>query len=173
MENYIPDAYVKSIYYIDYEKLKEKGIKCILFDLDNTLAPLSIKKPNKKIKEHFKKIKELGFKIIIFSNSGKSRLKPFKEELEVDCAFSCKKPMRKKFDLIIKEYKYSISEIVIIGDNIVTDILGGNKVGITTILVNPVSNKEKFGARISRVFEKRIMNKLAKKELFFRGKYYE
>ena len=173
MENYIPDAYVKSIYYIDYEKLKEKGIKCILFDLDNTIVPLSIEKPNKKIKDFFKKLKELGFKIIIFSNSSKSRLKPFKEDLEVDCAFSCKKPMRKKFDLIIKEYKYMISEIVIIGDNILTDILGGNKVGITTILVNPISNKEKMTTKISRIYEKKIINKLGKKELFYRGKYYE
>ena len=115
----------------------------------------------------------MGFKIIIFSNSGKSRLKPFKEELEVDCAFSCKKPMRKKFDLIIKEYKYNISEIIIIGDNIITDILGGNKVGITTVLVNPISNKEKWTTRISRIYEKRIINKLAQKELFYRGKYYE
>ncbi len=173
MENYIPDAYVKSIYYIDYEKLKEKGIKCILFDLDNTLAPLSIKKPNKKLKELIIKLKKMGFKIIIFSNSGKVRLKPFKEELEVDCAFNCKKPMRKKFDLILKEYKYAISEIVIVGDNIITDVLGGNKVGITTILVNPISNKEKTTTKISRIYEKRIIKKLSKKELFYRGKYYE
>jgi len=173
MEKFIPDIYVKSIYYIDYEKLKERGIKCILFDLDNTIAPLSIKKPNKKIKDHFMKLKNMGFKIIIFSNSGKVRLKPFKEELEVDCAFSCKKPMRKKFDLILKEYKYNISEVVIVGDNIITDILGGNKVGITTILVNPISNKEKTTTRICRIYEKKIITKLAQKELFYRGKYYE
>ena len=173
MEKYIPDAYIKSIYYIDYEKLKERGIKCILFDLDNTVAPLSIKKPTKKIKELFTKLKNMGFKIIIFSNSGKNRLKPFKEELEVDCAFSCKKPMRKKFDLIIKEYKYNISEIIIIGDNIITDILGGNKVGITTVLVNPISNKEKWTTRIARIYERKIINKLSQKELFYRGKYYE
>jgi len=173
MEKYIPDIYVKSIYYIDYEKLKERGIKCILFNLDNTIAPLSIKKPNKKIKDHFQKLKNMGFKLIIFANSGKTRLKPFKEELEVDCAFSCKKPMRKKFDLILKEYKYNISEVVIVGDNIITDVLGGNKVGITTILVNPISNKEKFVTKLCRICEKKIMTKLAQKELFHRGKYYE
>jgi len=173
MEKYIPDAYIKSIYYIDYDKLKERGIKCILFDLDNTIAPLSIKKPNKKIKDLFIKLKNMGFKIIIFSNSGKLRLKPFKEELEVDCAFSCKKPMRKKFDLILKEYKFAISEVVIVGDNIVTDIFGGNNVGITTILVNPISNKEKISTRISRFYEKKIIKTLGKRELFFRGKYYE
>ena len=173
MENYIPDIYVKSIYYIDYDKLKERGIKCILFDLDNTVAPLSLKKPNKKIKDLFKELKLKGFKIIMFSNSGKTRLKPFKEELEVDCAFNCKKPMKKKFNLILKEYKYGVSEVAIIGDNIITDILGGNKVGITTILVNPISNIETPLAKISRMNEKIIMKKLTKKELFYRGKYYE
>lgn len=173
MEKYMPDIYVKSIYYIDYEKLKERGIKCLLFDLDNTLAPLSIKKPNKKLKELILKLKNLGFKIIIFSNNGKTRLKPFKEELEVDCAFSCKKPMKKKFNLILNEYKYIVSEVAIIGDNLMTDILGGNKVGITTILVNPISNKETPQAKISRLCEKIIMKKLARHELFYRGKYYE
>lgn len=173
MEKYIPDAYLKSVYYIDYEKLKERGIKCILFDLDNTIAPLSLKKPNKKIKELVEKLKNMGFKVIIFSNSGKIRLKPFKEELGLDCAFSCKKPMRKKFEVILKDYKFSISEVVIVGDNIVTDVLGGNKVGITTILVNPISNKEMLRAKISRFYERKIISKLSKRELFFRGKYYE
>ncbi len=173
MEKYVPDIYVKSIYYINYENLKEKGIKCILFDLDNTVAPISLKRPNKKIKDLFAKLKNMGFKVIIFSNSGKIRLKPFKDELEVDCAFNCKKPMRKKFDLIMKEFRFQESEMVIVGDNIVTDVLGGNKVGITTILVNPISKKERIIAKISRRYEKYISKKLSKKELFYRGKYYE
>ena len=173
MEKYVPDLYVKSIYYVDYKKLKERGIKCILFDLDNTIAPLSIKKPTKKIKDLFIKLKEMGFKIIIFSNSTKARLKPFKDELEVDCAFNCKKPLRRKFNLVIKEYRFTESEIVIVGDNIITDILGGNKVGITTILVNPISAKEKITTKFSRIYEKHIIGKLSKKELFYRGKYYE
>ena len=51
MEKFIPDIYVKSIYYIDYEKLKERGIKCILFDLDNTIASYKDKETSKKVKE--------------------------------------------------------------------------------------------------------------------------
>lgn len=173
MEVYVPDIYDKSIYTINYDKLYENGIRCILFDLDNTIAPFSLKKPNKKIKELFDKLKNMGFKVIIFSNSGKGRLKPFKDILEVDCAYNCKKPLRKKFDLILKEYNYSVSEVVIIGDNIITDILGGNKVGITTILVNPVSNKDRIITKIIRIYERIIINKLSKKELFIKGKYYE
>ena len=173
MEKYIPDLYAKSIHYIDYDKLKGRGIKCLLFDLNNTITPVSLKKPNKKIKDLFTKLKNMGFKIIIFSNSHKKRLKPFKDELEVDCAFKCMKPLKRKFNIILKEFKYTESEIAIIGDNIVTDILGGNKVGITTILINPLSNKEKLITKISRIYERKIIRKLSKQELFYRGKYYE
>lgn len=173
MENYVPDIYIKSIYSIDYEKLQSKGIKCLLFDLDNTIAPLSLKTPNRKIKRFIGELKDMGFKIIIFSNSGKSRLKPFKDSLDVDCAYNCHKPMRKKFDIILRDYKFSISEVVIIGDNLVTDILGGNRVGITTILVNPLSSKERVVTKISRLYENFMIKKLSKKNLLIRGKYYE
>lgn len=173
MEKYIPDIYIKSVYKIDYDKLKERGIKCILFDLDNTLAPLSMKRPGKKIKDLFNKLKSMGFKIIIFSNSGKKRLKPFKSELEVDCAYSCRKPSRTKFDIILKDYKFSVSEVVIIGDNIITDILGGNKVGITTVLVNPISSKDRIITKFVRLYEKYIIAKLSDKGYFLKGKYYE
>ena len=50
MELYVPDVYKKSIYDINYNLLKEKGIKCLLFDLDNTLVPYNIKEVNDKLK---------------------------------------------------------------------------------------------------------------------------
>ena len=51
MEIYVPDIYQKSIYAIDYQKLINRGIKCLLFDLDNTLVPISAKSPNEKLAE--------------------------------------------------------------------------------------------------------------------------
>ena len=68
MDNFIPDMYQKSIYHIDYDKLKEDGIKCLLFDLDNTCVPFKDKEPNKKLKELFETLKDMDFKVIIFSN---------------------------------------------------------------------------------------------------------
>ena len=53
MNNFIPDIYAKDIFSVDYKKLKKDGIKCVLFDLDNTLAPLSQKEPSKDVKELF------------------------------------------------------------------------------------------------------------------------
>lgn len=173
MEAYIPDIYQKSIYVIDYQKLIDRGIKCLLFDLDNTLVPISDKVPNDKLKNFIKKLKGLGFKVIIFSNSNKHRLLPFKNELEVDCSASSHKPHSNKFLQVLKIYGYSVSEVAIIGDQLLTDVLGGNRVGITTILVNPISTKDFFWTRFSRRKEAKIMKKLRDNDLFTKGRYYE
>ena len=113
MELYIPDIYQKSVYVIDYQKLLNRGIKCLLFDLDNTLVPISDKEPNAKLKTFINKLKKMGFKVIIFSNSNKHRLLPFKNELEVDCSASSRKPSPTKFLQVLKIYGYSISEVAI------------------------------------------------------------
>ena len=93
MNNFIPDIYAKNIFEIDYKKLKADGIKCILFDLDNTIAPLKELRPSKDVKELFAYIDDLNIKAIIISNSRKSRVAPFKEELNVDSCFNSCKPI--------------------------------------------------------------------------------
>lgn len=172
MEMYVPDMYKKSIYDINYDVLKEKGIKCLLFDLDNTLVPYNIKEINDKLSKLFAELKQ-NFKIIIFSNSPIARVKFFKEALEVDGVGFAKKPRRKNFQNILNKYKLEEDEVAIIGDQLNTDIIGGNKVGITTILINPVSKKDPFWVKPERFYERRIMKKLKDHDLFFKGRYYE
>ena len=173
MDKLIPDMYQKSIYHIDYEKLKFDGIKCLLFDLDNTCVPTKEKNPNKKLIDQFDKLKDLGFKVIIFSNAGKKRLEPFKKTLDVDCSYSSRKPLRGKFNKIMKKFGYDLSETAIIGDQLFTDILGGNKVGIKTILINPMSSYDLPITKISRMLERKVMKKMSKKGILTKGKYYE
>ena len=90
MEMFRPDIYQKSIYDIDYIKLKNMGIRCLLFDLDNTLAPIDKDVPDKKLLDFFLYIEELGLKPIILSNSSKKRVEPFKEKCNVDIRKVCK-----------------------------------------------------------------------------------
>lgn len=173
MEIFLPDKYYKDIYSINYKKLKEQGIKCLLFDLDNTLVPVHATKPNKKLKDFINNLKELELKIIIVSNSKKKRLEPFKKELNVDCSYTSIKPFTFKFKKIIKLYKYDLSEIAMIGDQLLTDVLGANIMGITSILINPMSRKDIMFTKFNRKIEKFIERKLLKRELFKRGKYYD
>ena len=173
MDIFIPDMYQKSIYTINYEKLYEDGMRCLLFDLDNTCVPFTDKVPNKKLKDLFDRLKEMGFKVIIFSNATKKRLEPFKNGLVVDCSYSSKKPSKRKFLKVLKMFNYDLSETAIIGDQLFTDIFGGNRVGIKTILVNPMSNKDLFATKIFRLLEKGQYNKMKKRGILTLGKYYE
>lgn len=173
MDKFVPDVYQKSIYTIDYEKLKNSGIKCLLIDLDNTIAPLSIKKPDTKAKNLFAELQDMGFKVIIVSNSGKTRVSPFKDYLNVDAAHTAMKPFKKKYNKIMKVYGFKDVEIAAIGDQLCTDILGANRMGITSILINPISSLDFFGTKFFRFIEKKIFARLYKKGILEKGVYYD
>ena len=172
MDAFIPDIYSQSIYTINYKKLKKHGIKCLLFDLDNTIVSYSDKEPDKRLKEFFHHLED-DFKIIVFSNSGKNRLRPFKEKLNVDTAFSCHKPFKKKYKKVLELYRYKETQIACIGDQLITDIFGANRMNFTSILVNKIGKKEPIWTRFNRFFERFILKKLAKKNLLVYGEYYD
>ncbi len=172
MDIFIPDVYQKSIYTINYKKLKKNGIKCLLFDLDNTIAPYKVNEPDVKVKELFARL-ESDFKVIIISNSPKNRIRPFKEKLNVDCAYSSRKPFKTKYKKILEIYNFNIDEVACIGDQLLTDILGANRMGFTSILVNRVAKYETIFTKFNRFFEKFILKNLAKKNLLVSGEYYD
>lgn len=172
MKNYVPDMYVKDIYSINYEKLKKQGIKCLLFDLDNTLVEPHTKMPHKKLYSFFERLKK-DFKVIIFSNSRKKRLLPFKEKLDVEVNYSSMKPLPFSFYKILKKYQLKKEEVVLIGDQLLTDVIGGNRVGIKTVLTQPITEKDLWITKINRYRENKKFEKLLKQGLLEKGKYYD
>ena len=173
MNNFIPDIYVKNIFAIDYKKLKKDGIKCILFDLDNTLAPIGEDKPSKDVQELFAYLDDLNIKAIILSNSSKKRVAPFKEVLNVDSSCMSAKPFKRKYKKVLKMFRYEFSEVAAVGDQILTDVFGANRCGITSIFVDKLKDEDKFFTKINRFIEKRILNSLKKKGIYEHEKYYQ
>ena len=173
MQTFLPDIYQKSVYSINYEMLKSAGIKIILFDLDNTIIPLHAKSATKKIKDLFDDIKSMGIKPVIISNARKKRVAPFKDELVVDASFLSLKPLKWKYKKILKIYNVKPSEIAAVGDQLITDIWGANRMQITSILVNPMSSEDLTATKINRFFEKIIIRHYTKKKVFKKGEYYE
>ena len=167
-----PRIYQKSIYDINYKNLKEQGIKCLIFDLDNTLGLISNKNCPEETKELINKLKK-DFLIIISSNNMKRRLRPYLKELEVDGISWSMKPSVKCLLQIKNKYKLHKKEMCIIGDQIVTDILAGNRYHIKTILVDPLGEKDLKITGLNRKVENRIIKHYEKRGLFERGKYYE
>lgn len=172
MSKFIPNLYQKNIYEIDYKKLKKLGIKCLLFDLDNTCVPYHDNTFDIRLKKLFDKLKKLNFKVIIFSNSPNKRLKKF-TSLGVDYNALSLKPISYNFYKILKKYNFQKKEVCIIGDQLFTDIYGGNRIGIMTCLVDPITKEELLFTKITRHFETRKIKKLEKTGKFKRGKYYD
>lgn len=170
---FVPDIYQKSIYDIDYKKLKKNGIKCLIFDLDNTLTPVNIKSPNKRLKDLMEDLKNMKFKLLIVSNATKKRVEPFKDILCIDSSYLSFKPLKRKYLKILNVYKYKENEIACIGDQLLKDILGANRMEFTSILVNPIGKIDFALTKANRAIESAIFSKLEKKDLLKKGKYYE
>ena len=172
MSKLIPNKYYESIYKINYESLKKKNIKCLLFDIDNTCIPYKEKKISKELKQLFNKLNKQGFRIIIFTNAPKKRTIPFRK-INIECNPSSKKPFKYNFNKIIKKYNYKKEEVCIIGDQLFTDIYGGNRTGIYTILVDPLSKKDLIFTKVLRGLEMLVVLKYKRKGLFNKGDYYD
>ena len=172
-DRFVPDKYFKSIYDINYKALKKSGIKCLVFGLGNTLVPESVKSPTRKVKDLFEDLKDMGFRVVILSNSSKKEVTPFKELLCVDSAYLSFKPLKRKYKKIMKVYDLKDNQIACIGDELFYDILGANRMKFTSILVNPISTDDFAVTKITRKLENLVMKHLTKKDLFKKGRYYE
>ena len=171
MSYFKPDCYKKNIFEVDYKKLKSIGIKCLVFDLDNTLGLVSNKNCPDEAVKLIKKLKK-DFIVEICSNNTTGRLKPYLDELEIDGVSWSFKPSIKGVYKIRKKYNLNKKEMCIIGDQIVTDIFTGKRYGIYTVLVDPLGVKDLKITSLNRVIENFILKRYKKKNIFERGSYY-
>ena len=172
VNKYIPKIYKKNIFDIDYDILKRKGIKCIIFDLDNTIAIFDEKKITTKTKELLTKLQH-DFKVVIMTNNFKRRVSWLCKELDVEFVSFSLKPFKRGFRKVQKQYNYDKCEMCVVGDQLLTDIIGGNNFGIMTILVDPISKRDLSVTKINRILENKIFNTLKDEGILERGKYYE
>ena len=172
MRIFQPNVYKKNIFEIDYKKLKEEGIRCLVFDLDNTLGLISHKRCPQKTKITLRKLRK-DFIIVICSNNNRKRLKPYLDELNIDGIARSMKPSILGLFIIKRKYRLRKEEMCIIGDQMLTDVLAGNRFHIKTILVDPLGNKDLKITSLNRKIENLVMKAYAKKGLFKRGNYYE
>ncbi|WP_226667309.1 YqeG family HAD IIIA-type phosphatase [Metabacillus litoralis] len=165
LQQFLPGEYVKSIYHISPKKLKETGIKGIITDLDNTLVEWDRPNATPQLLDWFKEVKDHGIKVTIVSNNKEARVKSFSEPLNIPFIYKARKPMGKAFIKAVKNMSLKKEDVVVIGDQLLTDVLGGNRNGFQTILVVPVASTDGFFTRINRKIERRIMDNLKRKGL--------
>lgn len=144
---YVPDVYQKSIYRINYVKLKEKGIKLLSFDVDDTINDclldniegkvpfLNVKMPKDAI-HLVQELKEMGFIVILMTNASVGIGEGAYESLNADGYISkANKPETASFERTLEKYHLEKNQMAHIGNSMRDDIVGGNRAGVTTCLV--------------------------------------
>jgi len=157
-----PDAFYPTVFDIPFETLKTKGIKTIFIDLDNTLISYQETNPTTEIVRLFQTIEQLGFQLIIVSNNRGSRVGFFSKQVGLDSIANAKKPTQIGFRKAEKQLGiHHPNEVCLIGDQVMTDVLGGKRRGYWVILVNPIDRlTEKWFTKMNRIWEKRVLNRL-------------
>ena len=154
-----PDFYYNSIFEVPYELLYEQGVRAIIYDIDNTLVSHDDIYPPSNITGLVERLRTMGYKIGLLSNNSSRRMAAFNESMKLPSASMAVKPFTPALRRLMSEMNVDSRETAIIGDQLFADIWCGKRVGITTILVKPITHNEVITARIKRGLERRVLRR--------------
>ncbi|MCS1350401.1 YqeG family HAD IIIA-type phosphatase [Mechercharimyces sp. CAU 1602] len=152
----IPDLFAPSIYRIDYRALWQRGIRGLIFDLDNTLVETTRPDATPELLEWLHQLQEMGFHVVIVSNNNRTRVSQFAIPLQIPYIHRARKPLAPAFRQAMREMQTEREETAVVGDQLLTDVLGGNRLHLYTILVAPISEQDAFFTRFNRQMERHI-----------------
>lgn len=158
--SFYPDFAFEDIYSITPEMLAELGIKAVLFDIDNTIAPYEIPTPTEKMNTYFDSLEEAGIKIAFISNNNGKRVKIFNESLGFFNVCNACKPSPKGMNRAIEHFGLAKEQVLAVGDQIYTDCLAAHRAGIKFILVKPIKDKKTLFFRFKRFLERPFVRDL-------------
>ena len=150
-----PDESIEKVTDIDLQGLLDKGIQGLILDLDNTIVPWGGSNPDDDIKSFVERAKGYGFRLCIISNAPKERVQTTGKILGLPGIWYAKKPLPPSLRQAQKDIlNLPPQKVAIVGDQIFTDILGGNLLGFYTILVEPITKKDFIATKLFRFLER-------------------
>jgi len=155
-----PTVTLEKVTDITPELLRELQIDAILLDVDNTLAPPTEKTPFEGVQEWIDEIKEAGFSVVICSNNYNKRIRPFSDSVGLDCVAMSLKPFPFGFNRAKKKLRERPKSVVVVGDQVYTDVLGANLAGMKSILLSPRCEEHGVTIALRRKMEKGVRKKL-------------
>ncbi len=163
-----PHIWLNSVLDIDKDFLEKHGIEALVLDLDNTLSMHGHQEPEKGVMRWLEQMRELGIKMTVVSNNTVKRVRPLAQKLGLQfCANGCK-PLTFGISRAIRAMGADKRHTAVVGDQIFTDIVGGNLKGVTTVLVEPFHLEDTWTFRLKRraesIFFKRDYSKLERKK---------
>lgn len=160
----LPDLLLQDVTCITPELLRERNIKALLLDVDNTLAHHNHPDPLEGVRPWLRLMQDEGFRLLILSNASKKRVQGFAGGLGLDFIHMAMKPLSSGYRRAIRLLGLRREEVAMVGDQIFTDIAGANRMGLTTILVVPAQIEDKILFRIRRWLEKSVIRRYHRRE---------
>jgi hypothetical protein len=158
-----PNAYLNKVEQITVDFLNKNNIKALILDVDNTLIDY-YKKLSQSVIDWANELKNQGFKLYILSNSNNiEKVERVALKLQIPYSNLAKKPFKSGFLKVQKELNEEPSKIGVVGDQIFTDVIGGNRCNMFTILVDPIDKKDYWYTAWKRPIENKIKNKYKNK----------
>lgn len=159
---FYPNIYLNNVKEITLELLNKNKIRGLILDVDNTLIDYD-KNLLDGAKQWCDNLKQNNIKICILSNTNKvKKVAKVAKILDLEYIYFAHKPNKKGFYKAQKLLGLKVEEIATVGDQIFTDVLGGNKVGMFTILTKPIDKRDIIITKIKRPFEKIVIKRYLK-----------
>ena len=159
---FTPDFMFAHYWEVTPSFLAEQGIRALLIDIDNTLAPYEMPDPDDRIRAWFAELKENGIQASLVSNNHAPRVERFNETLGLPAYPDSGKPKRKTLLLAMNHMGVSPSETAMLGDQLLTDAYAGKHLGLRAIIVPPIKDKTNAFFRFKRLLERRFIRRYAK-----------
>lgn len=160
-----PNVYFDKIEKITIEFLQRNKIKALILDMDNTLINYKKEMPE-NIENWAKDLNGQGMKLYILSNTNKKqKVISIAEKLGIPYKSFAKKPLKSGFLKVQKELGFKPEQIAVVGDQIFTDVIGGNRCNMFTILVDSIDDKDFWYTIWKRPLENVLKKKFREKGL--------
>lgn len=145
-----------------YLFLLKEDINVFYVIYDNTLDAFDELNPSLRVRQFKEKLDKANIKLCIVSNNRASRKSIYCERLGVEGIFSCRKPFAKKINEFITKLNFKKSEVILVGDQLLTDVRCAKNVGIKVILTEPITKKDQWTTKFNRLIDKPIRSYLRK-----------
>jgi HAD superfamily phosphatase (TIGR01668 family) len=162
---FCPSEMAGSVFDIDLDGLSRRGIKALIVDLDNTLVGWDSDEISPRVCQWIKSARSQGFGVCIASNGLDTRVRKVATLLDIPAIAKATKPRKRPFRQALEILGVRPEEVAVVGDQVFTDIFGGNRMELYTILINPISPKELPTTQMVRHVERRLLTRLHKKGL--------
>lgn len=160
-----PRLMLNNLFELNATLLAREQIQGIILDLDNTIIPWDSAELQPETVACLKRLQESGLKLGLVSNNQRQRVAAFASQLNIPFASRAFKPAKAGFRQVIADMQLLPDQVAVVGDQLFTDVLGGNRLGCFTIWVKPLSAREFVGTKITRQLEKWAVRFLQSKKM--------